>query len=98
MGDVPMSHRADDEAMLTQISNQMADAVASAAASVVQVNGGRRPVSGLVYANDVLLTTMRRVRQHEQGRGRRHDGQDFPGGLVGWDPATPLPLLRAPGL
>jgi S1-C subfamily serine protease len=84
--------------MLTQISNQMADAVASAAPSVVQVNGGRRPVSGLVYATDVVLTTMRGVGQHEQVRVRRDDGQDFQGDLGGWDPATQLAVLRVPGL
>src|SRR5258708_27602647 len=84
--------------MLTQLSNQMADAVASAAPSVVQVNGGRRPVSGLVYASDVVLTTMRGVGQHEQVGVRRDDGQDFQGDLVGWDPATQLAVLRVPGL
>lgn len=84
--------------MLTQLSNQMADAVASAAPSVVQVNGGRRPVSGLVYASDVVLTTMRGVGQHEQVRVRREDGQDFQGDLAGWDPATQLAVLRVPGL
>src|SRR5258708_39917412 len=98
MGDVPMSHRADDEAMLTQISNQMADAVASAAPSVVQVNGGRRPRRGLVYANDVVLPPMRGGGQHEPGRVRGGDGPDFPGDLPGWDPATQLPVRGVAGL
>jgi serine protease DegQ len=84
--------------MLTQFSNQMADAVAAAAPSVVQVIGGRRPVSGLVYAEDVVLTTMRGVGQNEHVRLRRADGQEFQGDLAGWDPATQLAVLRVAGL
>jgi S1-C subfamily serine protease len=87
-----------DGGMLNQFSNQMADAVASAAPSVVQVNGGRRPVSGLVYATDVVLTTMRGVGQHEHVAVRRDDGQVVQGDLAGWDPATQLAVLRVPGL
>jgi S1-C subfamily serine protease len=84
--------------MLTQFSNQMADAVASAAPSVVQVFGGRRPVSGLVYADDVVLTTMRGVGHNEQVRLRRGDGQELQADLAGWDPATQLAVLRVAGL
>lgn len=84
--------------MLTQFSNQIADAVASAAPSVVQVSGGRRPVSGLVYATDVVLTTMQGVGQHEHARVIRDDGQVFQGDLAGWDPATQLAVLRVAGL
>ena len=84
--------------MLNQLSNQMADAVAAAAPSVVQVNGGRRPVSGLVYAADVILTTMRGVGHHEHVPVRRHDGQVLQGDLGGVDPSTQLAVLRVPGL
>jgi serine protease DegQ len=84
--------------MLNQLSNQMADAVAAAAPSVVQVNGGRRPVSGLVYATDVILTTMRGVGHHEHVPVRRHDGQVLQGDLGGVDPSTQLAVLRVPGL
>ncbi len=84
--------------MLTQFSNSLADAVASVAPSVVQVHGGRRPVSGLVYADDVVLTTMRGVGQHEHAQVRRDDGQVFQGELAGWDPATQIAVLRVPGL
>ena len=47
------------ETTLLTVSNQMADAVAAAAPSVVQVQGRRRPASGVVYARDVVLTTAR---------------------------------------
>ena len=84
--------------MLTEFSNQMADAVAAAAPSVVQVTGGRRPVSGLVYAPDVVLTTMRGVGRNERLPVRRDDGQELQGDFAGWDPATQLAVLRVPGL
>src|SRR5260221_9253440 len=98
LGDVRLVRLARRLGMLTQFSNQLADAVAAAARSVVQVNGGRRPVSGLVYASDVVLTTMRGVGQHEHVPVRRDDGQVVQGDLAGWDPATQLAVLRAPGL
>src|SRR5436190_13443459 len=84
--------------MLNQFSNQIADIVGSTSPSVVQVSGGRRPVSGLVYAADVVLTTMRGVGQHEHARVTRDDGQVFQGDLAGWDPATQLAVLRVAGL
>ena len=84
--------------MLNEFSTQMADAVAAASVSVVQVHGARRPVSGLVYASDVVLTTTRAVGGHDRARVRRDDGTDFEGELAGWDPSTQLAILRVPGL
>jgi S1-C subfamily serine protease len=86
------------ERLLEQLSNQMADAVASAATSVVQVQGGRRPASGLVYAHDVVLTTVRALGREDGLHVRRPDGQTLDAELAGWDPTTNLAVLRAPGL
>jgi S1-C subfamily serine protease len=84
--------------MLTQFSNQIADAVAAAAPSVVQVQGRRRPASGLVYADGIVVTTMRAVGRDDAPRVRTHDGQTFEATLAGWDPATSLAALRVAGL
>ncbi len=84
--------------MLTQYSNQMADAVAAVAPSVVQVQGRRRPASGLVYADGVVVTTMRAVGGEDGVRVRRHDGHVFDAELAGWDPTTTLAVLRVAGL
>ncbi len=84
--------------MLNEFSNQIADAVAAASPSVVQVHGARRPVSGLVYAPDVVLTTTRGVGGHDRARVRRDDGGTFDGELGGWDPSTQLAILRVSGL
>jgi S1-C subfamily serine protease len=84
--------------MLTEFSNQLADAVALAAPSVVQVQGRRRPASGLVYADAVVVTTMRVVGREDGLRVRRDDGTSFDAELAGCDPATGLAILNVPGL
>jgi serine protease Do len=84
--------------MLTELSTQMADAVAAVASSVVQVHGRRRPASGLVYADGVVVTTIHALGREDGLRVRRHDGQVFDGELGGWDPTTNLAVLRVAGL
>jgi len=83
---------------LTNYSNQLADLVERAAPSVLQVYGHRRPGSGLVYATDVVLTTARALGGEDGLHVRTHDGTAFDAQLVGWDPATNLAIVRAPGL
>ena len=84
--------------VLGAISNELADAVAEVAPGVVQVQNGRRPVSGLVYADGVVLTTARALGRGDRLRVRRHDGQTLEAELAGWDPATGLAVLRVGGL
>jgi S1-C subfamily serine protease len=83
---------------LTSFSDQLADAVAAAAPSVVQVQGRRRPASGLVYADNVVLTTVRALGREDGLRVRRHDGRTLDAELAGWDPTTSLAVLRVPGI
>jgi S1-C subfamily serine protease len=84
--------------MLNELSNQFADAVAAIAPSVVQVQGRRRPASGLVYADGVVVTTMRALGREDGLHVRRHDGTTLEAELAGWDPATSLALLKVDGL
>ena len=84
--------------MLNELSTQLADAVDSVAPSVVQVQGRRRPASGLVYADNVVLTTMRAIGGDDGLRVRRHDGTLLDAELAGWDPTTSLAVLRAANL
>src|SRR5918995_7500919 len=84
--------------LLTSFSNQLADAVAAAAPSVVQVQGRRRPASGLVYADDVVLTTVRALGREDGLHVRRPDGRTLDAELAGWDPTTNLAVLRVPEL
>jgi S1-C subfamily serine protease len=83
---------------ILSLSNQLADVVANAAPSVVQVQGRRRPASGLVYADGVVLTTVRALGREDGVRVRRHDGTVLDAELAGWDPTTSLALLRVAGL
>jgi S1-C subfamily serine protease len=86
------------EVSLSLFSNQMADAVATAAPSVVQVQGHRRPVSGVVYSQAVVVTTTRALGRDDHLKVRTSDGRTFEAELVGWDPTTHLVVLRVPGL
>lgn len=83
---------------LASVSNQLADAVERAAHSVVQVQGRRRPASGLVYADDVVITTARALGRGDGLHVRRHDGTTLDAELAGWDPTTSLAVLRVPSL
>src|ERR1700686_3862004 len=83
---------------LLSLSNEMADIVAAIAPAVVQVQGQRAPVSGVVYANDVVLTNARALGRDDGLHVRTHDGRTLDAELQGWDPATGLALLKVPGL
>jgi S1-C subfamily serine protease len=84
--------------MLNEFSNQLADAVAAVAPSVVQVQGRRRPASGLVYANGVVVTTAHALGRENGLHVRAHDDQTFDAELAGWDPTTNLAILRVANL
>jgi S1-C subfamily serine protease len=83
---------------LTTLSNSLADAVAAAAPAVVQVQGRRRPASGLVYADSVVVTMVRALGREDGLHVRRHDGHTLDAELIGWDPTTGLAVLRVDGL
>src|SRR5262245_22797492 len=83
---------------LSGLSNQIADLVASASPSVVQVQGRRSPASGLVYARDVVITTARALGREEHIRVRSGSGDARDAELAGWDPTTSVAVLRVPGL
>jgi S1-C subfamily serine protease len=80
--------------MMTQFSNQIADLVASSAPSIVQVVGGRRPASGVIYDKQTILTTMSALGREEGLQARQHDDRLSEATLVGWDPSTGLAVLR----
>ena len=84
--------------LLASFSNQLADAVAAAAPSVVQVQGRRRPASGLVYADGVVLTTVGTLGRGDAPHVRTGDGRTLDAELAGWDPTTSLAVLRVAGL
>ena len=56
---------------LCNVSSQLADIVAAAAPSIVQVQGHRRPASELVYADDVVGDHARVLGREDGLRVRR---------------------------
>ena len=80
---------------LRAFSNQLADVIAGAAPSVVQVQGRRRPASGVVFADNLVLTTTRALGRDDGIQLRTDDGRTLQAELAGWDPATSLVVLRA---
>jgi S1-C subfamily serine protease len=81
--------------MLTEFSNQLADAAAAAAPSVVQVQGRRRAASGVVYAKGVVITTVQALGREDRLHVRAGDSDALEAELIGWDPATSLALVKA---
>src|SRR5215510_4331815 len=84
--------------MLTDFSNELADAAAKAASSVIQVQGRRQPASGVIYAPGVVVTTTRALRREDRLHVRGSEGDAVDAELAGWDPATGLAILKAPAL
>jgi len=84
--------------MLMNFSNQLADAVDAVAPSVVQVRARHRAASGLVYGEDLVLTTGRVIGRDEHPEIRTPDGRLVAAEIAGWDPASRLVLLKAKGL
>ena len=83
---------------LTTFSENMAQAVDAIAPAVVQVHGRRRPVSGVVYASDIVLTSARAIGSEDGVSVTAPDGRTAAAELAGWDPASGLAALRVPGL
>jgi serine protease DegQ len=84
--------------MLTEFSNQLADAAEAAAPSVVQVQGRRQPASGVIYAPGVIITTTHALRREDGVHVRGSGADPVEAELAGWDPATALAVLKAPAL
>ena len=84
--------------MFSELSHEIAEVVEATAPLVVQVQGRRRPISGVVFGEDAVVTTTRALGRGDTLKVRRPDGELFEAELAGWDPATHLAVLRTQGL
>jgi S1-C subfamily serine protease len=84
-----------DTNTLTAFSDQMAGVVDAIAPSVVQVHGRRRPVSGVAYSRDIVVTSARALGREDGATVVAADGRRTPAALVGWDLASGLAVLRS---
>ncbi|HEX6513093.1 MAG TPA: trypsin-like peptidase domain-containing protein [Chloroflexota bacterium] len=84
---------------LTEVSNQLADAVEAAGKALVTVKGrARQPASGIVYAEGLVLTANHVLERDEDLTIEDAGGNSLPAQLVGRDPGSDLALLKAPEL
>ena len=80
---------------LQQLSNDMADLVASAAESVVRVDARRRlPASGIAWTDELIVSASHVVESDADITVGLPDGESVEARLVGRDPRNDLALLR----
>jgi len=83
---------------LAAFSHELADIVERVTPSVVQVQGRRRLVSGVAFADGFVLTMAHALGSEDGLRVRTHDSRAVDAEVRGWDAATGLAVLRAEGL
>jgi len=87
----------DSRSSIAALSDQLADAVAAASASVVAVHARPRlPSTGVHWGDGVVVTTDGTVRQEEDIAVTLPDGRRIPATLAGRDRGTDLAVLRIP--
>ena len=80
---------------LTDFSNGLTAAVEKAAASTILVDARKRyPASGIVYADDLVLTADHVVTREDDLKVGLPDGRSLNATIAGRDPGTDLALLR----
>src|ERR1700736_165201 len=85
--------------LLRILSDQMADAVEQVGSSIVLVNGReRQPASGVVYAQDLVLTAAHVLEREENITISTHDARTLPAQIVGRDTSHDLAVLRVAAL
>lgn len=88
---------ATNPSALATLSEQLADAVAQAAQSVVSVHARPRlPSSGIHWRDGLVITTEATVKRNEDITVTLPDGRSAPATLAGRDRSTDLALLRIP--
>jgi S1-C subfamily serine protease len=80
---------------LAAVSEQLADLAASGSNSVIQVQGARRPASGVIHGMDTIMTTARAIGREDGLRVRLPGADAIEADLVGWDPNTGIAVLRS---
>jgi S1-C subfamily serine protease len=94
-----MEQASTETNLLRILSNQMADAVERVVPALVLVNGRQRqPASGLVFADDLVLTASHVLEREQDISIETHDKRTLAAQLVGRDPSSDLAVLRVANL
>jgi S1-C subfamily serine protease len=92
-----VDHVTDSRSSIAALSDQLADVVASAGASLVAVHARPRlPSTGVHWKDGAVVTTEGTIRQEEDITVTLPDGRRIPATLAGRDRATDLAVLRIP--
>lgn len=84
--------------ILAQVSEGMADAVETAAASTVLVSGRRRiPASGIAWSAEGVIVTADHVIERDEVEVVLPDGAKHSAAIVGRDPGSDVAVLRVAG-
>src|SRR5258706_12196692 len=84
-----------DSSLLATVSDQLADAAATAARSVVSVHARPRlPSTGVNWRDGIVVTTEATVKRDHDLGVTLPDGRRVSGTLVGRDPGTDLAAIR----
>ena len=94
-----MEQTITEKNIASMLSNQMADAVEHVSSALVLVNGRQgRPASGIVYAQDLVLTADHVLEREDDLTIETHDKRTLPAQFAGRDLGTDLALLRVANL
>ena len=89
---------AESRGPLTALSNELADAVAQAGASVVTVDARRRlGASGVIWPGDVVVTADHVLERDDDIKVTLADGTKRTATIVGRDPGSDVAVLRLDG-
>jgi S1-C subfamily serine protease len=90
-----MSNAASSESILQSLSDDLANAAASAGESVVAIHARKRiPASGVVLAEGVVVAAHHTIHREDDIRVSLPDGTRVSATLAGRDPSTDLAVLR----
>ena len=81
----------------SQLSDQLAEAVDSAARVVLQVHSHRRPAAGILFDTDLVMAPARAIGD-DVAVVRHPDGQTIEGNVLGFAASHGLAVIRVPGL
>ena len=84
---------------LSGLSNGLADAVERVGTSLVTVHGRQRQsASGVVFADNLVVTADHVLEREEDLTIQTHDGRTLPAQFAGRDPSSDIAVLRVPDL
>ncbi|MDQ6690812.1 MAG: serine protease, partial [Gemmatimonadota bacterium] len=90
--------RSGSSSTLTDLSSQLAEAVAKAGSSIVAIHARRRiPSSGIMWREGVIVSASHTVKRDDEAPITLPGGESTTATIVGRDPATDLIALRVKG-